>query len=228
MKLFRPGRVFKVPRAWSNKELRRYAHLFTGDIVNVSGWKDDDKQGGKYRDYFVGAKTYTITNYEEKACGFQGADGEISIDLDLPIDSSLNRRFDVVFNHTTLEHVYNTRVAFKSLCDMARETVILVVPFLQPFHDGKDGAYGDYWRFSPAALQRMFVEHGLTAVHVAWNDDWLSSVYVLVVASRSPGRWRDKFPPISRTHPDNGGVPGSRAIIKLRATIRELLRRLHG
>lgn len=225
MKLGLSGRVFKVPRAWSNRELKRWAPLFQGDIVNVSGWKDEDKQGGRYRDYFTGASSYTITNYDESACGLQGVAGEISLDLDVPVDASLHRRFDVVFNHTTLEHVYNAHVAFRSLCEMTRDIVILVVPFLQPFHDGKDGAYSDYWRFSPAALTRMFHEQGLTPLHVAFNDDWFSSVYVLAIASRHPERWRDRFPPISRTHPEHRGVPGARAIVRVRATLRQLLRR---
>jgi hypothetical protein len=30
-------------RNWSNMELRRYGHLLTGDVINVSGWDDRDK-----------------------------------------------------------------------------------------------------------------------------------------------------------------------------------------
>jgi len=35
---------FQVPRIWSNAELRKFAHLFSGSIVNVSGWIDKDKE----------------------------------------------------------------------------------------------------------------------------------------------------------------------------------------
>lgn len=218
-------RVFKVPRAWSNSELRRWAPMFRGDVVNVSGWRDEDKQGGFYRNYFSNAVSYTITNHDEKACGLQGATGEIALDLDVPVDPSLHRRFDVVFNHTTLEHVFKTQTAFRSLCEMTRDVVILVVPFLQPFHDGKDGAYSDYWRFSPAAIARMFREHELEPVHMAFNDNWFSSVYVFAIGSRHPERWQGRFPAITRTHAEHGGVPGARTVLKLGATLRQLLRR---
>lgn len=43
---------FRVPRVWSNRELEKFGHLFSGKGVNVSGWKDIDKEGKKYRDYF--------------------------------------------------------------------------------------------------------------------------------------------------------------------------------
>ena len=41
-------------RPWSNKELR-YVLQFLPDIksvINVSGWKDQDKEGRTYRSYF--------------------------------------------------------------------------------------------------------------------------------------------------------------------------------
>lgn len=30
---------FRVPRVWSNRELEKFGHLFSGKGVNVSGWK---------------------------------------------------------------------------------------------------------------------------------------------------------------------------------------------
>src|SRR5581483_8386198 len=51
------------PRAWSNRQLRAVAPLFDGRVVNVSGWEDRDKRGGRYRDYFTRAAGYELTNY---------------------------------------------------------------------------------------------------------------------------------------------------------------------
>ena len=41
-------RSSRIPRIWSNKILKRISHNFDGDIINISGWKDDDKEGNNY------------------------------------------------------------------------------------------------------------------------------------------------------------------------------------
>jgi hypothetical protein len=218
--MLRAGRVFKVPREWSNRELRRFGGLFDGDVVNVSGWKDEDKEGGAYRDYFPNAASYTVTNFE-RGYGFQGRPGEVLLDLTVPVRDELRSRFDVVFNHTTLEHIYNTDLAFENLCAMSRDVVIIVVPFLQPVHEGEDDAYSDFWRFSPAAVRKMFEERGLHPLYVSYNDDWLSSVYVFGIATRNPSKWTSRFESES-VGPQRR--PGGRAVIKLRTMLYELFR----
>jgi hypothetical protein len=75
-------RKFRVPRIWSNQELRRFAGQFHGSVANVSAWRDEDKEGARYRDYFKNASEYCITNYKSEARGFQGGmDNEIYLDL---------------------------------------------------------------------------------------------------------------------------------------------------
>src|SRR5262245_10738440 len=101
-------RKFRVPRIWSNAELRKICSLVDGAVVNVSGWKDEDKQGGHYRDYFPRATSYSISNWRADARGFQGdIANEFFLDLEEPLEPSLKRKFDVVFNHTVLEHVFS-------------------------------------------------------------------------------------------------------------------------
>lgn len=187
-------RVHRVPRVWSNNELRKFAHLFSGDIVNVSGWKDIDKQGQRYRDYFSEADSYTITNYDADKRGFQGMEGEIFLDLTKPLPSELTGRFDVVFNHTTLEHIFDASLAFHNLCEMTRDVVILVVPFLQPMHTN----YGDYWRFSPQAVVEMFNREGLEVAYLNFNDHYRSSVYVFAIGLKRPDSWKGVLPFTSR------------------------------
>lgn len=182
-------RVHKLPRVWSNRELAKYAHLFRGKVANVSGWKDIDKQGRHYRDYFTGATSYTITNYKAEARGFQGLEGEVFLDLEQDLPAALEGAFDVVFNHTTLEHVYEVRKAFANLCAMSADVVVIVLPFLQQYHS----EYGDYWRFSPLATRRLFEENGFTLVYQSFNSDEQSSVYTFSIATRHPERWKDTF-----------------------------------
>lgn len=38
----------KNARVWSNKEIKKIAEIFEGDIINISGECDRDKQGGGY------------------------------------------------------------------------------------------------------------------------------------------------------------------------------------
>jgi hypothetical protein len=182
-------RIHRLPRLWSNRELARFAAWFTGDVVNVSAWQDEDKEGRRYRDYFTAAASYTLTNYKAEMRGFQGREGEIFLDLTAPLDPGLVKRFDVVFNHTTLEHVYEVQVAFRNLCAMSRDVVILVVPFLQPYH----GTYGDYWRFTPLAVRRMFEDAGMTLLYLSFNSHRAAAVYVFAIASWQPERWHGRF-----------------------------------
>ncbi|HEU4429448.1 MAG TPA: hypothetical protein VFT98_11885, partial [Myxococcota bacterium] len=206
------SRWSQVPRRWSNRQLRRYAHLFDGDVVNVSGWRDEDKEGAHYRDYFTTAASYSITNWKSDARGLQGTPGEIFLDLEQPLRDELVGRFDVVFNHTVLEHIYECRVAFRNLCQLSRDVVIAVVPFLQPYHSD----YGDFWRFTPLSLHRMYTENGLALLACNFNEDWLASVYLFAIGSRHPERWAKHFPePFSLESSVTGEWPGARAIPKV-------------
>uniref|UniRef100_A0A832A020 Methyltransferase domain-containing protein n=1 Tax=Desulfacinum infernum TaxID=35837 RepID=A0A832A020_9BACT len=183
-------RLFRLPRAWSNRELEKMAHLFYGDVVNVSAWKDEDKEGRRYRDYFINAASYWVTNWRSEARGFQNYPNEIFLDLEQELALELVGRFDVVFNHTTLEHVFNVFKAFENLCLLSRDIVMVCVPFLQPYHTD----YGDFWRFSPMAVKRLYEANGLHVLYINWNRHRMSSVYVFAVGSKNPGRWQGRFP----------------------------------
>ena len=164
------------------------AHLFHGSVVNVSGWRDVDKQGNTYRSYFSNASEYCITNYqEEKTKGYQGDIGnEIPLDLKAELPSDLDGRFDVVFNHTVLEHVFEVNEAFANLCRMTKDIVIVVVPFLQHQHARK---YGDFWRFTPTVLKVLFEKNGLSLVYLSFNDSGKEAIYLFAVGSRQPEAW---------------------------------------
>lgn len=183
-------RKFRIPRIWSNRELARFAPLFTGSVINVSAWKDEDKEGRRYRDYFTSASSYHISNFVAEARGFQGGENEVFLDLTGPLPADFSRAFDCVFNHTTLEHIYEVHKAFANLCEMSRDAVIVVVPFLQQMH----AEYGDFWRFTPTTLERMFKENGFTPIHTAFNNEFMASVYVLMVAVRDPKAWHSRLP----------------------------------
>jgi hypothetical protein len=193
-----PGSDFNA-RYWSNDELRRFAHLFQGDVINVSGGADLDKQGGRYREYFSSNLTYWVSNYRV----LQGVENEFLLDLETAdVPSELVARYDVVFSHTVLEHVFDVQRAVENLCLLSRDVIITVVPFLQSFH--RDSWYADYWRFSPLTVKRLFERRGFATIYLTWNEDALGNLYVFHVCSRVPCRWEI----ISRQQPTMNMGPG--------------------
>lgn len=177
---------YRAPRVWSNRELEKFAGLFDGKVVNVSAWQDMDKEGRRYKEYFTNHPEYWITNFKSEARGFQGdMENEIFLDLSAPLPEKLGG-FDVVFNHTVLEHVFEIDSAFRNLCLLSKDIVVVVVPFLQEQH----ADYGDYWRFTPQALDRLFKKNGLKTIYINFNDNRNESIYVFGIGSRNPSRWK--------------------------------------
>jgi len=214
-------RRFRLPRLWSNKELRRIAPLFAGDVVNVSAWEDGDKEGGRYRDYFSRAASYAITNYGGTRGVAAEGTSQITLDLSDDLPPELRGRFDVVFNHTTLEHVYEVRRAFANLCAMSRDVVIVVVPFAQVEHD--TDSFGDFWRFAPGALRKLFQENGLTVVHEAESPDSNAGIYLLFVGARDGSRWRTAMPKSAEVR-DVGRWIGASFVADLASRAKAVLR----
>lgn len=177
---------FRVPRVWSNRELEKFAHLFSGKAVNVSGWKDIDKEGKKYRDYFSNISEYWITNYKSEARGFQGdQENEIFLNLEEDLDESMYEKFDVVFNHTVLEHIFKVNKAFENLCKLSNDIVIVVVPFLQEQH----AEYGDFWRFTPLAMEKLFQQNNMYMLYINYNDVKNASIYIFAIGCKQQNKW---------------------------------------
>lgn len=182
------------PREFSNNMLSKYAGYFTGDVINVSGWKDGDGEGGYYREYFKKASGYTVSNIRGQGKGLGSVtDGyqEIELDLEKELDPGLKDRFDVVFNHTTLEHVYDFKTAFSNLCMMTRDIVILTVPVMQQIHHTED--FGDWWRPTTMTIARMLKENGLVPLVLTCNDQPFAPIYCFVVASKQSKQYLGKI-----------------------------------
>lgn len=189
------------PRVWSNRVLRAYLGAFSGDVINVSGWKDEDKEGGRYRDYYGHVERYVVSNVE----GDRGMPAEppagaesLFLDLEAALDPALERQFDVVFAHTVLEHVFDLLGALETLSRLTRDVVVIVVPFSQRVH--YTHSYGDYVRVSPLLLKRFFEERGFTVLLSASNDQPFQPVYVVFVAARDGARHAEAFRDAPRDH----------------------------
>lgn len=179
---------FGMARAWSNHELAKFSALFGGKVINVSGWQDFDKKNKYYKDYFPNCSEYWISNLgKTEARGYQGnLKNEIILDLEKDA-SHLAGTFDVAFNHTTLEHIFDVKHAAANLFGLSRDIVILVVPFLQEEH----ADYGDYWRFTPQVVLKLFKTNGLEPIYLNYNDHGHSSVYIFAIGSKHPEKWQE-------------------------------------
>jgi len=187
-------RKFRLARIWSNNELRKIAPLFSGNVLNVSAGENIDKEGKTYDQYFTGASSFSISNFNPGGFrGYQGKENEILIDLEKDLPQELHNKYDVVFNHTTLEHVFNVFKAFENLCSLSSDIVIIVVPFAQVQHECPNG-YNDYWRFTPTCLRELFNQNGLEVTYEAANNDFNAATYILMVGSKKADSWVNKMP----------------------------------
>lgn len=185
------------PRTFSNRMLRQYAKHFSGNIINVSGWDDRDSEGGFYQDYFSSRTNYTVSNMGISDKGFGSLKGkniaEIELDLEAPLSTDRSRAYDVVFNHTTLEHIFEFDTAFTNLCDMSKDALIIVVPLLQQIHIA--GSFGDYWRPTTLALMKLCKKNGFTPLVITTNDQPFFPVYCFLIAVRDPKKYEGKVTP---------------------------------
>ncbi len=178
---------FRVPRVWSNGELEKFAPLFKGKILNVSGGTDNDKENKSYSSYFSSKTDYFLSNYHVNQ---PLKENEFYLDLEQQIDPQYLGAFDVVFNHTTLEHIYDCRVAFSGLCALSKDVVICVVPYIQQVHGS---AYKDYWRFTPWTMKKMYEENSFNLRYCAANGADKSSIYLFCIGYKG-NAWDDFIP----------------------------------
>ncbi len=199
-------------------------------MVNVSAWKDKDKEGNSYQNYFVNAESYSITNYGGEEGDSEGelSIPEYSLDLTQSLPQELYRKFDTVFNHTTLEHIYDNRTAFKNLCDMAKDAVVVVVPWVQEVHIIK-GAFDDYWRYSPYTMEKLYEENGFSMVVCTCNNDFNTAVYLFCIGIRNEKL--SKYPQFSKIQMDNNIIAGQwigepLTCIQIRSVLRETFHKI--
>lgn len=199
--------IFRKPRLKTNKILKKYSYLFKGDVINVSGSSDKDKDcsffdyyfgdynnGKTYKNYFVNADSYVVSNYPGDKTDYDIEETKmIYLDLEKEVPNDLMYKFDVVFNHTVLEHVFNIQKAFANLCSLSKDIVILIVPQSQMVHDYKRG-YKDYWRFTPFVIDKLFEENGMKVLYRETTFGFSESMYLFYIASKRNDKWKEFFP----------------------------------
>ena len=198
--------VFRRPRIKTNTILKTFSKHFEGDVINVSGSSDCDKEcgffeyyfgnydsGNRYKNYFLNANSYTVSNYPEDQTQYQLDENEmIDLDLEKPLEPLLHGRFDTVFCHTVLEHVFDIFSAFKTLSHLSRDILIVIVPQFQQIHDYQRG-YADYWRFTPFSMDNLFQQNGFEVLFRDTTHGFSESMYLFYIGSKNPDKWKDIF-----------------------------------
>jgi hypothetical protein len=208
------------PRRSTNRVLRAYLSIFGGEIINISGWEDRDKEGSFYRDYFGARTRYVVSNIGGETGMPRTMPGDVEsiyLNLDRPLPSELQGAFDVAFSHTVAEHVFDPHRTFEALTSLSRDVVITVVPFAQGVH--YTSSYGDYVRLTPLFLKRFFEGRGFTVLLSVSNDQPFLPVYTVFIASRQPSRHEPHFvdAPLEFEPQLTGGRFGRRVVTGLNA-----------
>lgn len=202
--------IFRRPRLKSNRFIKKYAPLFSGRVLNLSGADDFDKNvsipeyflgnydgGTRYSDYFSNCSEYWISNHPSDQTQLDKLKPNlIYIDLEVDLPAEWVGFFDVVFCHTVFEHIFDVFSAFENMCALSKDLVIFIVPQVQRIHDYQRG-YKDYWRFTPFAVDRLFENQGMTVLARSTTSGFSESQYLCYIASKSPDRWAHQFASVS-------------------------------
>lgn len=110
------------------------------------------------------------------------------LDLQSQPPEELAERFDLVFNHTTLEHIFDIHQAFHTMASMSRDAMLVIVPFVQHLHGPEDG---DFWRPSPYAMRRLHENANLTVIREAAGPKGGKIRYLSYFSTKNPERWKE-------------------------------------
>lgn len=105
-----------------------------------------------------------------------------------------NHTFDYLFHTEVLEHVYNINLFLKECHRVLKPNggLLCTIPFQARYHY----IPFDYWRLTPAALQRIFTETGFQQIQIIprGNDLTVAAYKVIGVLYRwGQANWWDKI-----------------------------------
>ena len=138
------------------------------------GWKvmevgiaGDEKPGGNYKFFGVGNDYKTldvVAKYEP----------DIVADI---CDTGLEgETWDLIIFSQTIEHIFDFYKAIRESARLLKPSgyLILDCPFVYPYHP-EEPDFGDYWRISPTAMQKLLNSVGLETVHISLVDGILTT-----------------------------------------------------
>jgi len=116
--------------------LRYEGNIFKKLGINYSGltWCE---LGNQRYEKAPAKKAYEKSNVKHTSIDINGLDGAIPLDLDKPVPSSLENKFDIVTNYGTTEHVNNQYSVFKNIHVMCKVGGLMIhgVPAINNWPD---------------------------------------------------------------------------------------------
>ncbi|MBD0365971.1 MAG: methyltransferase domain-containing protein [Bacteroidota bacterium] len=153
-----------IDRYYIEKFLRQHAGDISGHVVEIG----DDRYTRKF-----GGKGVTRSEVLDQA----RPDSSPTIIADLTsADNVPSNSFDCIIITQTLQFIYDVHAAVRTLHRILNSGGILLgsIPALSPICRYDMDRWGDYWRFTSAAVQRLFGDlFGFNNVHVEANGNVL-------------------------------------------------------
>ncbi|MDD5449066.1 MAG: methyltransferase domain-containing protein [Candidatus Omnitrophica bacterium] len=133
-------------RKESNIWLRYHCLDVKGNVLSIGSGDDNDKEGGKYRDYFKNGSSYTTSEISH--------DHKCDKVLDVRNLSEITEAaYDCVFCSGVLEHVDDYLKGLHEITRILKSGGILLIglPFRQAVHMRGQ----DFWRFTEYGIRHL-------------------------------------------------------------------------
>lgn len=155
-------------RAASNVLLKSWGQSVTGAVLSIGSAKDEDGQGGHYRDYFPKVTSYTTSEITAN----QWCDLVLDV-RSMPAVASGS--YDAVFCSGVLEHVDDCHGAVSECYRILRDGGLFLVgvPFQQRLHR----APHDFWRFTEYGVRYLLRAFTVEDVKALGGSDHFPATY---------------------------------------------------
>jgi len=157
-----------ILRNFLNANLEAYAVK-----LNPSGWSileigiaGDEKPSGSYKFFGQGNK-WTTLDINSK--------WNPDIVADITKSGIQDNEYDLVIMTQTLEHIWDYKKALSEIYRITKKWAIIDCPFMFPFHQDLQRQkewqeWDDYWRFTPAAMNKLLLEVGFKEIDIKFNE----------------------------------------------------------
>jgi len=140
----------------------------SGKRVLEIGIAGDEKPSGSYRFFGKGNEWQTLD---------KNSKWSPDIVADICNSGLPSNSFDLVIITQSLEHIWDYKAALSELYRITKKYVIVDCPFMVPMHqdtmrviNNKPLEWDDYWRFTPAAFDRLLKEAGFEKIDIQFKN----------------------------------------------------------